>query len=55
MRAFSIRQSHAEAIMRGVKPIEYRSRVTEVRERVYIYASFGRYNGRPPDQTRQKP
>jgi predicted transcriptional regulator len=26
MRALSIRQPHAEAIMRGVKTIEYRSR-----------------------------
>jgi hypothetical protein len=43
MKALSIRQPHAEAIMRGVKPVEYRSRLTNVRERVYIYASLGRY------------
>jgi ASCH domain len=43
MKALSIRQPHAEAIMRGVKPIEYRSRLTNVRERIYIYASLGRY------------
>ena len=40
----SIRQPHAEAIMRGVKPIEYRSTSsTNVRGKVYIYASLGRY------------
>jgi hypothetical protein len=43
MKALSIRQPHAEAIMRGVKPIEYRSRSTNVRERIYIYAALGRY------------
>ena len=43
-RALSIRQPHAEAIMRGVKKIEYRSSPTKVRERVYIYASLGRYS-----------
>jgi hypothetical protein len=44
MKALSIRQPHAEAIMRGVKPIiEFRSRPTKVRERIYIYASLGRY------------
>jgi len=43
MKALSIRQSHAEAIMRGVKPIEYRSLATNVRERICIYASLGRY------------
>jgi hypothetical protein len=47
MRALSIRQPHAEAIMRGVKPIEYRSRPTKVRGRIYIYASLGRYK---PDE-----
>ncbi len=43
MRALSIRQPHAEAIMRRVKPIEYRTRPTHIRERVYIYAGLGRY------------
>jgi hypothetical protein len=43
MRALSIRQPHAEAIMRGVKKIEYRSRPTKVRGRICIYASRGRY------------
>ncbi len=43
MKALSIRQPHAEAIMRGIKPIEFRSRSTNVRERIYIYASLGRY------------
>lgn len=46
-RALSIRQPHAEAVMRGIKTIEYRSRRTNVRGRIYIYASLGRY----PDET----
>jgi hypothetical protein len=44
MRALSIRQPHAEAIMRGVKAIEYRTRQTNVRGRIYICASLGRYS-----------
>jgi len=40
MKALSIRQPWAELIMRGNKKIEYRSKPTKVRERVYIYASF---------------
>jgi len=40
MRALSIRQPYAEQIMRGTKKIEYRSRPTKIRERVYIYASL---------------
>jgi hypothetical protein len=43
MRAFSIGQPHAEAIIRGLKTIEYRSRLTTVRGRVYIYATVSRY------------
>lgn len=43
MRALSIRQPHAEAILRGVKKIEYRSKATKIRGRIYIYASLGRY------------
>jgi len=39
-RALSIRQPYAEQIMRGTKKIEYRSRPTKIRERVYIYASL---------------
>ena len=49
MRALSIRQPHAEAIMHGAKPIEFRSRPTHVRGRVHIYASLGRYPGRNRD------
>jgi predicted transcriptional regulator len=37
----SIRQPHAEAILRGVKPIEFRSHPTKVREWIYMYASLG--------------
>ncbi len=38
-RALSIRQPYAEWIMTGEKPIEYRSRRTHIRGRVYIYAA----------------
>ncbi len=44
MRALSIRQPNAEAIMRGIKKIEYRSGPTHVRGRIYIYASSTRYS-----------
>ena len=50
MRALSIRQPHAEAIMRGVKKIEYRSRPTKIRERIYIYAALGRMS--PEDEAK---
>lgn len=43
-RALSIRQPHAEAIMRGVKQTEYRSAATKIRGRIFIYASLGRYS-----------
>lgn len=39
-RAISIRQPHVEAILRGEKRIEYRSRKTNIRERVYLYAAL---------------
>lgn len=40
LRALSIRQPHAEAIMRGVKAVEYRSPpATTIRGRIYVYAS----------------
>lgn len=38
-RALSVRQPHAEQILRGTKNIEYRSTATNIRGRVYIYAS----------------
>lgn len=40
MRALSIRQPYAEQVLRGTKKIEYRSKSTNIRERVYIYASL---------------
>jgi hypothetical protein len=40
MKALNIRQPYADQIMRGTKRIEYRSRPTKVRGRVYIYASL---------------
>ena len=42
MKALSIWQPHAEAIMRGVKPIGFQSRPSNVRARIYIYASLAR-------------
>ena len=40
MRALSIRQPYAEQVLLGKKKIEYRGRPTNIRERVYIYASM---------------
>lgn len=42
MLALSIRQPFAELVMCAVKAIEYRSRPTRVRGRIYVYASLGR-------------
>lgn len=39
-RAISIRQPFVELILQGVKREEYRSRPTNIRERVYLYASL---------------
>ncbi len=43
-RALSVRQPYAEMIIRGEKKIEFRSRRTHIRGRVYIYASKQRAN-----------
>jgi len=40
VRALSVRQPYAELILRGKKRQEYRSRRTNVRERVWLYASL---------------
>lgn len=40
MRAISIRQPWAEMIMSGQKTTEYRSINTNIRGRVYVYASM---------------
>lgn len=40
-RAISIRQPYVEDILRGKKKYEYRSRPTQIRGRVYLYASLG--------------
>ena len=39
VRAISIRQPYVELILRGLKKAEYRSIATQVRGRVYLYAS----------------
>jgi hypothetical protein len=48
--ALSIKQPFAELIMLGKKRVEYRSRPTHVRGRVYIYASKGRFSQREEDE-----
>jgi hypothetical protein len=40
VRAISIRQPYAELILRGTKKNEFRSRPTNIRERVYIYGAL---------------
>lgn len=42
VRALSIRQPYAEAVMSGEKENEYRTGATNIRGRVFIYASQGR-------------
>jgi hypothetical protein len=37
--AISIRQPYVEQILLGVKPYEYRSTLTHIRRRVYLYAA----------------
>jgi hypothetical protein len=37
-RALSIRQPLSELILLGEKTLEFRSRLTHIRERVYLYA-----------------
>lgn len=44
VRALSVRQPYAEAIMRGTKNVEYRNAPTKIRGRVYIYAALARYS-----------
>jgi ASCH domain-containing protein len=39
-RAISIRQPYAELILRGQKKNEFRSRPTNIRERIYVYAAL---------------
>lgn len=39
-RALSIRQPYVEQILRGIKKVEYRSVPTNIRGRVYLYASL---------------
>ena len=54
--ALSIRQPYVEQVLRGVKKIEYRSFRTNIRGRVYLYASqtpamdaFESMNAKPGD------
>ncbi|HUY34590.1 MAG TPA: ASCH domain-containing protein [Pirellulales bacterium] len=42
--ALSIRQPWATEVIRGDKKVEYRDRPTEVRGRIYIYASLDRWD-----------
>jgi len=50
LKALSIRQPWAELILRGEKTVEYRSQITKIRQRVYIYAALGKPEG-PLNQT----
>ena len=52
--ALSIRQPWAELIMRGIKTIEVRSRLTHKRERVYVYASLGRARPEEEENVRRR-
>ena len=45
-RALSIRQPHAEAIMRGIKTVECRSGPTSIRGKIHVYASTTRYSAK---------
>jgi hypothetical protein len=65
MIALSIRQPWAELFMRGKKKpynhpeygdvnIEYRSRATNIRGRLYIYAGLGRYNRKDEEDLAKK-
>jgi hypothetical protein len=40
LRGISVRQPYCDQILRGLKKTEYRSRPTNIRERVYLYASL---------------
>jgi len=44
MKALAISQPQAEAIMRGVKPVEFRTHPTRARGCIYIHASLNRYH-----------
>ncbi len=48
MRALTIRQPHAEAMIRGKKQTEHRSGATNVRGRIFVYASLERLD--PADE-----
>ena len=50
-RAISIRQPYVELILQGTKQYEYRSMPTNIRERVYLYASL--QQGGTPKQLQQ--
>lgn len=41
-RAIAIRQPFVELILRGIKKYEYRSQLTHIRGRVFLYASKGK-------------
>jgi len=43
--ALSVRQPYAEQIINGTKTIEYRSRSTNIRGSIFIYATLKTYNG----------
>ncbi len=44
MKALSVPQPLAEALVRGLKTIDVRTKPTEIRGRVYVYANHRRFN-----------
>jgi hypothetical protein len=50
MKALSVRQPHAEAIVRGIKSVDSRSSATRFRGRILIYASLSRYDAQDEEK-----
>ena len=50
LKCLSVRQPWAELILRGSKDVEYRSQPTNIRGRVYIYASLTKTDLAPDEQ-----
>lgn len=45
--AISIKQPYVEEILRGIKKIEYRSKITYKRGRIFLYASASKVTEKP--------
>jgi hypothetical protein len=53
--ALSIKQPAAEMILQGKKKVEYRTSLTRIRERVYIYASKKPRSGKDAAEVKANP